>query len=73
MICPEYDVAGSNRLVLGHVFELHYVSLIPHKGGKDDWLYCDSRVANSRYEMEDISVEYLTLIVAPHLQRCWKK
>ena len=28
MICPEY-VTGSNRLVLGHVHELHYVSLIP--------------------------------------------
>ncbi|CAH3180962.1 unnamed protein product [Porites lobata] len=35
MICPEYDVAGRNRLVLGHLHELHYVSLIPHKGGKD--------------------------------------
>ena len=33
MICPEYD--ASTRLVLGHVHELHYVSLIPHKGGKD--------------------------------------
>ena len=32
MICPEYDVAGSNRLVLGHVHELHYVSLTPHEG-----------------------------------------
>ncbi|CAH3180968.1 unnamed protein product, partial [Porites lobata] len=30
MICPEYDVTGSNRLVLGHVDELHYVSLIPY-------------------------------------------
>ena len=30
MICPEYDVTGSNRLELGHVHELHYVSLIPH-------------------------------------------
>ena len=36
MICPEYDVTSSNRLVLGHVCELHYVSLIPQKGGKDD-------------------------------------
>ena len=36
MICPEYDVTSSNRLVLGHVHELHYVSLIPQKGGKDD-------------------------------------
>ena len=36
MICPEYDVTGSNRLVLGHVYELHYVSLILQKGGKDD-------------------------------------
>ncbi|CAH3187991.1 unnamed protein product, partial [Porites lobata] len=36
MICPEFDVTGSNRLVLGHVYELHYVSLIPQKGGKDD-------------------------------------
>ena len=35
MICPEYDVTASTRLVLGHVHELHYVSLIPHKGGKD--------------------------------------
>ena len=30
MICPEHDVTGSNRLVLGHVHELHYVSLIPY-------------------------------------------
>ena len=36
MICPEFDVTGSNRLVLGHLHELHYVSLIPQKGGKDD-------------------------------------
>ncbi|CAH3194853.1 unnamed protein product, partial [Porites evermanni] len=36
MICPEFDVTSSNRLVLGHVYELHYVSLIPQKGGKDD-------------------------------------
>ncbi|CAH3181780.1 unnamed protein product, partial [Porites lobata] len=35
MVCPEFDVTGSNRLVLGHVHELHYVSLIPQKGGKD--------------------------------------
>ena len=33
MICPEYDVTGGNRLVLGHVHELHYVSLISHKRG----------------------------------------
>ena len=33
MICPEYDVTGGNRLVLGHVHELHYVSLIPPKRG----------------------------------------
>ena len=35
MICEELDVTGSKRLVLGHVAELHYVSLFPHKGGKD--------------------------------------
>ena len=35
MICPEFDVSGGNRLVLGHVHELHYVSLIPHNGSKD--------------------------------------
>ena len=29
MICPEYDDTGNNRLVLGHVHELHYVSLLP--------------------------------------------
>ena len=57
MICPEFDVTGSNRLVLGHVHELHYVSLIPQIGGKDVWLYCDSRVANSRYQIEDTWVE----------------
>ena len=34
MICPEFDVSGSNRLVLGHVHELHYVSLIPHNESK---------------------------------------
>ena len=33
MICPEYDVTGGNRFVLGHVHELHYVSLIPPKRG----------------------------------------
>ena len=59
MICPEYDVTGSNRLVLGHVHELHYVSLIPHKGGKDFWLYCDSRVDNSRHQVEDTWVGQL--------------
>jgi len=32
MICPEYDVTDSNRLVLGHVHELLYVSLIPLEG-----------------------------------------
>ncbi|CAH3180967.1 unnamed protein product, partial [Porites lobata] len=36
MICPEFDVTSSGRLVLGHVYELHYVSLIPQKGGKHD-------------------------------------
>lgn len=35
IICPEYDVTGCNRLVLGHVPECHYVSLIPGKQGKD--------------------------------------
>ena len=59
MICPEFDVTGSNRLVLGHVHELHYVSLIPQIGSKDVWLYCDSRVANSRYQIEDTWVEQL--------------
>ena len=59
MICPEFDVTGSNRLVLGHVHELHYVSLIPQIGGKDVWLYCDSRVANSRCQIEDTWVEQL--------------
>ena len=34
MICPEFDVTGSNRLVLGHMHELHYVSLIPQIGGR---------------------------------------
>ena len=34
MVCPEFDVTGSNRLVLGHLHELHYVSLIPQIGGK---------------------------------------
>ena len=33
MICPEYDVTGSRRLVLDHVHDLHHVSLIPCKGG----------------------------------------
>ena len=33
MICPEYDVTGGNRLVLGHEHELHYVSLVPLKRG----------------------------------------
>ena len=34
-ICPEYNVNGINRLVLGHVHELHYVSLIPDIGWQD--------------------------------------
>ena len=29
MICPEYDDNGNNQLVLGHMHELHYVSLLP--------------------------------------------
>ena len=29
IICPEYDDTGDNRLVLGHVHELHYISLLP--------------------------------------------
>ena len=28
IICPEYDDNGNNGLVLGHVHELHYVSLL---------------------------------------------
>ena len=67
MICPEFDVTGSNRLVLGHVHELHYVSLIPQIGGKDVWWYCDSRVAKSRYQIEDIWVEQLTETLLWHL------
>ena len=59
MICPEFDVTGGNRLVLGHLHELHYVSLIPQIGGKDVWLYYDSRVDNSRYKVEDTGVEQL--------------
>ena len=35
MVWPQFDDTGSNRLVLGHEHELHYVSLIPHKGGID--------------------------------------
>ena len=49
MVCPEFDVTGSNRLVLGHLHELHYVSLIPQIGGKDVWLYCDTRVTTLQY------------------------
>ena len=41
MICPEYDVTGSNRLVLGHVHELHYVSLIPQI---QELLTCDIKL-----------------------------
>ena len=33
IINPECDVVSSNRLVLGHVHELHYVSLIERKQG----------------------------------------
>ena len=33
-ITPEHDVDNSNQLVLGHVHELHYVSLRPIKPGK---------------------------------------
>ena len=32
MTCPEYDVTGTIQLVLGHVNQLHYVSLVPHEG-----------------------------------------
>ena len=28
IICPEYDDNGNNGLVLGHVHEFHYVSLL---------------------------------------------
>ena len=41
MVCPEYDVTGSNRLVLGHVHELHYVSLIPQI---QELLTCDIKL-----------------------------
>ena len=34
IIEPECVVASSNQLVLGHVYELHYVSLIPSTPGK---------------------------------------
>ena len=43
MICPEYDVTGGNRLVLGHVHELHYVSLIPPKRGSVVLFNCNLR------------------------------
>ena len=56
MICPEYDVTGSNRLVLGHVPELHYVSLIPRKRGKDVWRY-----HRSKYERSVLGVGYATV------------
>ena len=49
-ICPEYDVTGSNRLVLGHVHELHYVSLIPDIGWKDVWLHCNVTFPNLCYQ-----------------------
>ena len=52
MICEEFDVTGSTRLVLGHVHELHYVSLIPHNGGKDVWFTCNLRFPNSRYQIQ---------------------
>ena len=49
-ICPEYDVTGSNRLVLGHLHELHYVSLIPDIGWKDVWLHCNVTFPNLCYQ-----------------------
>ena len=56
MICPEYDVTGSNRLVLGHLPELHYVSLNPRKRGKDVWRY-----HRSKYERSVLGVGYATV------------
>ena len=32
LISPECDVSNSKQLVLGHVHEFHYVSLIPKQG-----------------------------------------
>ena len=52
IICEEFDVTGSKRLVLGHVAELHYVSLFPHKEGKDVWFYRNLRFPNSRYQIQ---------------------
>ena len=64
MVCPEFDVASSNRLVLGHLHELHYVSLIPQIGGKDVWLYCDSR----RPYRHLSGTSDWTIIVVPYLK-----
>ena len=52
MVCPEFDDTDSNRLVLGHEHELHYVSLIPHKGGIDVWLNRNLRFPNSRDQIQ---------------------
>ena len=47
IIIPERDVASSNPLVLGHVHNLHYVSLIPLELSGKGVSHCNLRFANS--------------------------
>ena len=68
-ICPEYDVTGSNRLVLGHLNKLHYVSLIPDIGWKDVWLHCNVKFPNSRYQNSNHKNE----AVAPFISALFAK
>ena len=68
-ICPEYDVTGSNRLVLGHVHELHYVSLIPDIGWKDVWLHCNVTFPNLCYQNSN----HLNEAAAPFISALFAK
>ena len=68
-ICPEYDVTGSNRLVLGHLHELHYVSLIPDIGWKDVWLHCNVTFPNLCYQNSN----HLNEAAAPFISALFAK
>ena len=68
-ICPEYDVTGSNRLVLGHLNKLHYVSLIPDIGWKDVWLHCNVTFPNLCYQNSN----HLNEAAAPFISALFAK
>ena len=69
LICPEYDLTGSNRLVLGHLKKLHYVSLIPDIGWKDVWLHCNVTFPNLCYQNSN----HLNEAAAPFISALFAK